>query len=126
MNILAEQENMLEQITRNSIIDSASRLCQAASLTSPPAMYGKLKNWWLDFEASGRPTSSDCEDEHCGTTKILKEVGLTFNITGPKSYRSIIDYISYMLHVLTVNQHYYRVSFYGCSLFTFSFSVHKA
>lgn len=106
MNVL-EQENMLEQITRNSIIDSASRLYQAASLTSPPAMYGKLKNWWLDFEASGRPTSSDCEDEQCGTTKILKEVGLTFNITGPKSYRSI-DYISYMLHVLTLNQHYYR------------------
>lgn len=124
MNVL-EQENMLEQITRNSIIDSASRLYQAASLTSPPAMYGKLKNWWLDFEASGRPTSSDCEDEHCGTTKILKEVGLIFNITGPKSYRSI-DYISYMLHVLTLNQHYYRVSFYGCSLLIFSFSVHKA
>lgn len=120
MNVL-EQENTLEQITRNSIIDSASRLYQAASLTSPPAMYGKLKNWWLDFEAGGRPTSSDCEDEHCETTKILKEVGLTFNIIGPKSYRSI-DNISYMLHVLTLNPHYYRVSFYGCTLLTFSFS----
>lgn len=78
MNLL-EQENMLEQITGNSIIDSASRLYQAASLTSPPAMYGKLKNWLLDFDASCRPTSSDCEAENCGTTKILKEVGLKFN-----------------------------------------------
>lgn len=73
MNLL-EQESILEQITGKSIIDSASRLYQVASVTSPPAMYGKLKNWLLDFEANSRPTSSDCQAEHCGSTTILKEV----------------------------------------------------
>lgn len=67
---------MSDQMTGNSIVDSASKLYQAASLTSPPVIFGKLKNWLLDCEANSTLGLSD-EAESSGSigTKILKKVG---------------------------------------------------
>ncbi|KAG8272244.1 hypothetical protein J6590_044903 [Homalodisca vitripennis] len=63
-------EGDIEEIISSSLINSATRLYQAAALTGPPSVYGKLKNWLLDEEIA----SSD-DSEYCGGAKILKKVG---------------------------------------------------